>query len=52
VKFLPLILILVALVAVMSGSAQRGLRAGQSILFVIAGLIVMVLLFSLINDQA
>ena len=51
-KFLPLILILVALVAVMSGSAQRGLRTGRSMLLVIAGLIVMVLLFSLLNDRA
>jgi hypothetical protein len=47
-RYVIILVILILMVMLMAGSGQRGLRAGRSILLVLAGLTLMVFLLSLI----
>jgi hypothetical protein len=47
-ELIPIVLILVALVFLMAGAGNRGIKAGGSILVVIAGALVVALLWGLV----
>ena len=50
--FIAIIVFLIGVVALMAGAGREGLRAARSIVLVIAGLIVMTLLFAVVVSGA
>jgi hypothetical protein len=47
-RFVPLVVLLLILVVLMAGSGRRGLRAAEQIALVIAGFLVLAVLFALV----
>jgi hypothetical protein len=48
VKYIPAVLILLAIVYVMAGAGRKGARAGESIVLVIIAFLVLAILFGLV----
>jgi hypothetical protein len=51
-RFVPLVVLLLILVVLMAGWGRRGLRAAQGIAVVIAGLLLLAVLFALVLRSA
>jgi hypothetical protein len=51
-EILPMLVILIGIVMLMAGMGGRGLAAGRSILFVIAGFLLLALLFGTVVARA
>jgi hypothetical protein len=51
-RFVPFVILLLILVVLMAGSGRRGLKAAERIALVIAGLLVLAVLFALVARSA